>query len=338
MDTERRQRINRLKRIIVITLVVAVLIPYVFCLIMMFQLMGLNDRMNRLEELLEGRRNAPAPVETASVEEEQYLASLWENEVPGGVIVAEAAEEEGSFDAGDDPAAGEEAIAEDTPEDEPAELPEEIDPREKTAKFRVYLTFDDGPSPNTGKILDVLKEYGVKATFFVVGKEDEQYTALYKRIVDEGHTLGMHSFSHKYSEIYDSVDAFMADFQKEQAFLQELTGITPRFYRFPGGSSNHLVREKGTLRQMIDYLDGQGVTYFDWNIASGDASGEPLSVEQLVTNVTSYIREGTNVVLMHDAAEKDSTVKALPQVIEILQGKKNLALLPISSETEPVQH
>ena len=90
---------------------------------------------------------------------------------------------------------------------------------------KVYLTFDDGPSGNTSRILDILAEYDVKATFFVVGKEEEQYQELYKRIVDEGHTLGMHSYSHKYDEIYQSVDSFAQDMSKLQEFLYETTGV-----------------------------------------------------------------------------------------------------------------
>lgn len=99
---------------------------------------------------------------------------------------------------------------------------------------KVYLTFDDGPSENTDAILDVLSEYDVKATFFVVGKEDEASAAIYQRIVDEGHTLGMHSYSNKYSLIYQSEDAFEADFHQLQDYLYEVTGEKSRYYRFPG--------------------------------------------------------------------------------------------------------
>lgn len=99
---------------------------------------------------------------------------------------------------------------------------------------KVYLTFDDGPSSNTARILDILAEYDVKATFFVVGKEEEKYQELYKRIVDEGHTLGMHSYSHKYDEIYQSVDSFAQDMSKLQEFLYETTGVWCKILQISG--------------------------------------------------------------------------------------------------------
>ena len=101
---------------------------------------------------------------------------------------------------------------------------------------RVYLTFDDGPSANTDRILDILAQYGVKATFFVVGKEG--YADQYRRIVEDGHTLAMHSYSHRYNEVYASLDAYKADLTKLHDYLYELTGEDCRFVRFPGGSSN----------------------------------------------------------------------------------------------------
>ena len=107
---------------------------------------------------------------------------------------------------------------------------------------KVYLTFDDGPSSNTSQILDILKKYNYKATFFVIGKEDEESRELYKRIVEEGHTLAMHSYSHKYNALYDSVDSFDEDFSRIQNYLFEVTGQECLFYRFPGGSSNQIGR------------------------------------------------------------------------------------------------
>ena len=116
----------------------------------------------------------------------------------------------------------------------------------------VYLTFDDGPSDRTAEILDILAEYDVKATFFVTGREDEQSQALYRRIVDEGHTLGMHSYSNKYSEIYQSEDAFAEDYRKLRDYLKEVTGVDCRYYRFPGGSSNQI--SNVSMGCLIQYL------------------------------------------------------------------------------------
>ncbi|MDE7266925.1 MAG: polysaccharide deacetylase [Lachnospiraceae bacterium] len=200
---------------------------------------------------------------------------------------------------------------------------------------RVYLTFDDGPSPNTDRILDILKEYDVKATFFVVGKEN--YTDQYKRIVDEGHTLAMHSYSHVYKDIYSSLDAYKQDLGELRTFLYELTGVECNIVRFPGGSSNTI--SKVDMHTLIDYLDSENMVYFDWNVSSGDASGTYRSANQIASNVLGNIDKYNNaVVLMHDAAEKNSTVDALPTIIETILQSEDTVLLPISEDTVKVQH
>ena len=200
---------------------------------------------------------------------------------------------------------------------------------------RVYLTFDDGPSPNTDRILDILKEYDVKATFFVVGKEN--YTDQYKRIVDEGHTLAMHSYSHVYKDIYSSLDAYKQDLGELRTFLYELTGVECNIVRFPGGSSNTI--SKVDMHTLIEYLDSENMVYFDWNVSSGDASGTYRSANQIASNVLGNIDKYNNaVVLMHDAAEKNSTVDALPTIIETILQSEDTVLLPISEDTVKVQH
>lgn len=202
---------------------------------------------------------------------------------------------------------------------------------------KVYLTFDDGPSSNTSRILDILAEYDVKATFFVVGKEEEQYQELYKRIVDEGHTLGMHSYSHKYDEIYQSVDSFAQDMSKLQEFLYETTGVWCRYCRFPGGSSNTVSRVD--MYDLIAYLDEQDITYFDWNIASGDASNSYISKEAIISNCISTLPQyQESIILMHDASNKNTTVEALPVLIEQIQAMDNTVIVPITEDTEPIQH
>ena len=203
-------------------------------------------------------------------------------------------------------------------------------------EHKVYLTFDDGPSPSTGQILDVLKEHGIKATFFVVGKDDEESKALYRRIVDEGHTLAMHSYSHQYSSLYSSVDAFERDFSEIQNYLFEVTGEECLYYRFPGGSSNQV--SDVDMKEFIRYLNGRGITYFDWNVASGDATAQAYTPEKLVENVLSdVVKYKTSIVLMHDAETKASTIKALGPMIEALQGM-GAEILPIDEDTTVVQH
>lgn len=201
---------------------------------------------------------------------------------------------------------------------------------------QVYLTFDDGPSEQTNEILDILDDYGVKATFFVNGRQDETSIAAYKRIVDEGHTIAMHSYSHKYSEIYESVDAFQKDFERIQNLIYDTTGVECTYYRFPGGSSNRV--SNANMLDYINYLNGQGVTYFDWNVSSGDATSQAFTVDELVENVMKdVVKYKTSVVLLHDANNKTTTVQALPTMIESLQ-ESGAIILPIDENTQVIQH
>ena len=198
---------------------------------------------------------------------------------------------------------------------------------------RVYLTFDDGPSTMTDRILDVLDRYGVKATFFVVGRTDTEYQRIYRRIVQDGHTLGMHSYSHNYSQIYDSLDSFQADMHKLQDFLYEQTGVWTTYYRFPGGSSNTVGKAK--MQDLIDYLGRENVTYFDWNIYGGDDVDAATMVKNVTENLSAY---SDAMILMHDASDKEATVQALPEIIEYIQKMDNTVIVPVTEDTIPVQH
>ncbi len=202
---------------------------------------------------------------------------------------------------------------------------------------KVYLTFDDGPSSNTSRILDILADYNVKATFFVVGKEEEEYQALYKRIVEEGHTLAMHSYSHRYNEIYQSVESYSADLSKLQEFLYDITGVWCRYCRFPGGSSNTV--SQVDMHELNMYLDEQDISYFDWNVSSGDASSAYISPENIIRNCTAELQAYDEaIILMHDAYEKKSTVEALPGLIEAIQAMEGTKIVPITDDTEPIHH
>ena len=223
---------------------------------------------------------------------------------------------------------GETGSAEDEPE---ADMPEEVPVR------KVYLTFDAGPSANTNKILDILALYDVKATFFVVGKEGEWAEEAYKRIVEEGHTLGMHSYTHVYQSIYASVEAYAEDLNRLRDYLYEVTGVESWFVRFPGGSSNTV--SDISMREFITYLNEEEITYFDWNVSSGDAGSRLLEAEEIVANcINGMGNKNTVVILMHDAAGKPTTVEALPALIERIQEMENTELLPITVDTLPVQH
>ena len=216
-------------------------------------------------------------------------------------------------------------------------ITEEDAAEEDTDIRKVYLTFDDGPSSNTNRILDILADYDVKATFFVVGKEEEEYQALYNRIVEEGHTLAMHSYSHKYNEIYQSVESFSTDMRKLQEFLYDTTGVWCRYYRFPGGSSNTVSRVD--MHELIDYLENQDMSYFDWNISSGDAASSYIGSGDIIRNCTVKLREYDEaIILMHDASNKNSTVEALPELIETIQAMEDTKILPITDDTERIHH
>lgn len=201
---------------------------------------------------------------------------------------------------------------------------------------RVYLTFDDGPSIYTDDILDILKQYNVKATFFVVAKGKSVYEDQYRRIVEEGHTLGMHSYSHIYREVYSSKEAFVKDVNRLQDYLHEVTDTYPSVYRFPGGSSNRV--GKTDMKELKAYLDEIGLTWYDWNISSKDATGK-LSKDQVVRNCTAGLTKYQNaIILLHDAADKRSTVDALPEIIETILKMDDTILVPITADTVPVQH
>ena len=202
---------------------------------------------------------------------------------------------------------------------------------------KVYLTFDDGPSIYTNDILDILDRYQVKATFFVVGKEGTDAEEALQRIVEDGHTLGMHSYSHKYKELYESMDSFTRDFEQIRDYVYQATGVESVYYRFPGGSSNTV--SEIDMHEFIDYLESQGVEYYDWNVSSGDGGSMKLTTDTLLENCTKDIdTRDTSIILLHDSAEKPTTVEALPEIIENILARPDTVILPITENTKPVHH
>ena len=201
---------------------------------------------------------------------------------------------------------------------------------------KVYLTFDDGPSSNTEKILDILKHYKVKGNFFVVGTDNPELRKMYRRIVDEGHVLCMHSYSHKYNEIYSSVDAFTEDLDKIYTLLYEETGKEPLIYRFPGGSSNSV--SKIPMKEFIKVLDDRGIEYYDWNVVAGDATNPMLPADKIIENSLCNLNEYEEaMILFHDLANKTSTVEALPEIIESIQAS-GIPIVPIDDTTMSIKH
>lgn len=198
----------------------------------------------------------------------------------------------------------------------------------------VHLTFDDGPSQNTPKVLDILDRYDIKATFFVVYNEEEPACNYYKEIVDRGHTLAIHTASHNYKQIYASVDAYLEDFNKIYTYVYEKTGVYPSLFRYPGGSTNCLSYDAGPA--IMDEMERRGFIYYDWNVSSGDGGNQATrsSIYDWVTSKATKLDE--SVVLMHDSGGKGETVAALPSVIETLQ-EAGCVFEPLSYSDTPVQ-
>ena len=206
-------------------------------------------------------------------------------------------------------------------------------PKEKTA----YLTFDDGPSQRTSEILDILDQYGIKATFFVVGTRDKESQSLYKEIVDRGHTLGMHSQSHNYDKIYASTEDFLADFNEIFTTIKDKTNSTPVLFRFPGGSNNPRMVKNNTEEDIKKEMAVRGFVYYDWNVSAEDAVYSNVAPDSIVNNVLEGSRNKHRaVILLHDSGAKESTVAALPQIIEGLK-KQGFVFDKLESDLVPIQ-
>ena len=187
-----------------------------------------------------------------------------------------------------------------------------------------YLTFDDGPTNSiTPRILDTLRRYNVKATFFTVGSLLEANPDMARREYEEGHFLANHSYAHNYSNLYADETAFMNEINQTFTLIKGIVGKEnyPKIFRFPGGGYN--AGKYGEAKQRYkEVLKNNEIRYCDWNALNGDAEGGTPSAEQLVERVKKTTNGKEDVViLMHDAATKATTADALPQVIEYLMGE-----------------
>lgn len=207
-------------------------------------------------------------------------------------------------------------------------------------KGTIYLTFDDGPSSTiTSKILDVLEENNVKATFFVVGFSEDRNEIL-QRMSNAGHTIGFHGLSHEYGEIYSSIDNLMENFHKIEKDVIEVTEkASSKIVRFPGGSSNTISKRYsiGIMSEATKKVLEEGYTYFDWNVDSQDAGGAK-NADEVFENVISGLKSGReNIVLMHDSAGHTATLEALPRIIKFCR-EEGYEFNNITEETIPVVH
>lgn len=307
-EDARHRRVNRLKKGIVLWM----LLPVGLCMVLFYRVDALSRQLEDTQESLRQLLETVEQVQTAETGQDTVLQpSRTESHVKASIAGAE----------------GMEGLADSLKVEQ--EIPE--------AAHKVYLTFDDGPSKYTEDILDILDTYDVKATFFVLGKEDEHSIEMLREIARRGHTIGMHSYSHKYADIYDSLEAFSADYYRIYSYILENTGIQSTCYRFPGGSSNTI--SDLDMQIFADFLEEQEVVFYDWNISSEDAGRTLLDVDALVENATADIlKHGTSIILMHDAASRPTTVEALPEIIEEILAMEDTEILPITEETTPIQH
>jgi len=286
----RKKRVKRIKKIIVGTAIVLLLLPTIMCLFLLVKVHSLEKQ-----------------IETITKVSDSGVVKAQEKEVKTTKAPKKA------------------STAEPT-----------IKPTDDTTTKKVYLTFDDGPGSQTGKILDILKKNHVKATFFVTGKEDASSKKIYQRIVKEGHTLAMHSYSHIQDVIYDSKEVFEKDLKQINRCLYEATGVHTKFYRFPGGSSTQ--NTSLPIQNFIDVLKKNHYLYLDWNVISPDINNANATKEQVVTGVMQGVDAyDTAVVLMYDVADKPMTVKALPSIIKQIKAK-NYELLPVDESMILIQH
>jgi peptidoglycan/xylan/chitin deacetylase (PgdA/CDA1 family) len=197
----------------------------------------------------------------------------------------------------------------------------------------IYLTFDDGPSKETVELLKILKDNNVKATFFVIGKADETSKSILKQIADEGHTIGVHSYTHIYKEIYESVEAYLKDFNSMSNLIYEATGLKPSIYRFPGGSVNSY--NEGTYRDIIEEMNRRGFTYYDWNVSSVDTNSNNTA-KTLYRNVVNQVsNHSRSIVLFHDSSGKRQTVQALDGIIKDLK-EQGYTFDSLSNKIKPI--
>lgn len=249
----------------------------------------------------------------------------------GGASRAESAAESAAESSAESAVESSAESPSDSSSEEPAEgsLPAE---GQKT----VYLTYDDGPSAMTAEILDVLKEKEVPATFFVIGATTDRGKALYQRILDEGHAIGLHTYSHRYQQIYESADAFLEDYQKLSDHLAEVAGVEPDICRFPGGSVNNIA-DPAILKEIKAELSDEGIVWFDWNALAKDDGASATPAEEMFENILESAGDSEElVILMHDDALRSTAAECTAMLIDHYR-ELGYAFGKLTAETPCVQ-
>lgn len=208
----------------------------------------------------------------------------------------------------------------------------------------IFLTFDDGPSFNTLKILDILEKENINGTFFVIGKNIKGNENIIKRSLDDGNIIASHSYSHNYN-IYKNIDDFTTDFELAKKQLVDISDKTTlNYYRFPGGSHN-TTTNKNNLLKVKKILESEKVNYIDWNSSSADSAFLNVPVDVIIKNVLNGVKSNNSkiskykkytVVLMHDSNTKETTALALSEIIHQLkkEGFKFKTLKDITPEVK----
>lgn len=312
METEKkdfdRKNVNRIKKMIIFFIVVMCVLPIFLCLYLFVKINNMEKKIDDLYNLT--RQNTQYNKDAESLEESLSDESYYDvQKTNSGYQILTMSDEDISGDTSND----------------------------EQHKKRVYLTFDDGPSIYTEEILEVLRKNDVKATFFVVYYKEPYMWEEYSRIVEEGHTLAMHSYSHEYDKVYANAESFREDVDMIHDFLYEQTGVDCKYYRFPGGSSNTV--SEVDIQDCIAYLNEKGYVYFDWNALSEDAVDHDASSYELVNRIMGYVRSnsGDSIVLMHDISVTHATVEGLQLLIDTLK-EEGYEICPIDDNTPLIRH
>ena len=195
----------------------------------------------------------------------------------------------------------------------PTALPKIAPYRDKKV---AYLTFDDGPDDkNTAAVLDILKQEGVKATFYVLGKNVKAYPETTKRIFDEGHALGNHSYDHDYKRLYASAESYLAEMEQADDAIYELLGLRPLITRAPSGRMGNFTSAYENI------ITANGYVEHDWNVSSADAAPNHPVAQDFIDNISGQAVMNSAIILMHSSAGHEETVKALPEIIRVLREK-----------------
>jgi peptidoglycan/xylan/chitin deacetylase (PgdA/CDA1 family) len=194
----------------------------------------------------------------------------------------------------------------------------------------VYLTFDDGPSKLTPDVLTILAQHKIQATFFVLGSQAKTSPELIRQIADGGHVIGNHTYNHNYSDLYKHFGQFWKQIKQTEEIVREITDKRPALLRAPGGTYGHF------NKQTFSLLAQAGYKVFDWDVDSGDSKRRGVPAAEIIKNITSAKLKNEMVVLMHDGAGHQETVKALPTIIKYYK-KQGYSFKTLNAGMKPVQ-